>query len=330
MNRIVDNLLSSILPRRKNEPMPELPRREAPLLDFELSEEDTFFGSHVVSYGVMILKRFIRHRLALIGFAVLLIMVLAAIFTPVICRYSPTDININLLVNGLPAPPSAEHWFGTDNLGRDYFARICYGMRVSLLVGFGSTFIAFIIGIPIGCIAGYYGGKIDWIISRGMELVGAVPSLFLMIFFSAITGGGVIGTIFVIGLTSWTGHVRGVRAYFFSLKDQDFAQAAVSLGMSTPRIMFKHILPFSLAPEIVSVSGRIASNLTMETGMSFLGFGVQEPTPSWGAMLNNAREFIVTAPLLVLIPAALIALVSLSCNFIGDGLRDAFDPKTRV
>ncbi|MDR2156439.1 MAG: ABC transporter permease [Clostridiales Family XIII bacterium] len=329
-NGIWNYLASGILPKRKPEPMPQLPVIVRDASDADMSEEDAFFAARIASYGSMVFRRFIRHRLALLGFLILLTLVLVAILTPVLAKHDPEDIHIELLVNGMPAPPSAEHIFGTDNLGRDYFSRICYGMRVSLLVGFASTFISFVIGAPIGCIAGYYGGKVDWVISRGMELVGAVPSYFLMIFFSAVTGGGVLGTILVIGLTGWVGHVRGIRAYFFSLKDQDFAQAAKSMGMSVPRIMFKHILPFALAPELVSVSMRIAGNLAMETGMSFLGFGVQEPTPSWGAMLNTAREFMITAPWMALIPAGLIALVSLSCNFIGDGLRDAFDPKTRA
>ena len=290
--------------------------------------EERFFSARIETFGTLVLKRFIKNKMAVIGFFVLLIMVLLAIFAPVICRFDPAEIHLNDVFGGQPTAPNAKYWFGTDALGRDYFARVLYGMRVSLLVGFASTFISVAIGIPIGCIAGYYGGKVDWIISRGMELIGAIPSFFLMIFFSAVTGGGVLGTILVIGLTGWTGHCRGVRAYFFALRDQDFAQAARATGMSKAQLMFKHLLPYALAPEIVSVASRIASNLASETGMSFLGFGVQEPNPSWGAMLSVGRNYLLTAPWMAVIPGLGIALVSFACNFIGDGLRDALDPKT--
>lgn len=292
--------------------------------------EETFFSSHVETFGSLVFKRFIKHRLAVIGFIILLIMILMAVFAPVICRFDPAELHLMDVFAGQPAAPNSKYWFGTDALGRDYFARVIYGMRVSLLVGFISTAISFVIGIPIGCIAGYYGGRVDWVISRGMELIGAVPSFFLMMFFSAVTGGGIWGTILVIGLTGWTGHCRGVRAYFFALRDQDFAQAARATGMSKARLMFKHILPYALAPEIVSVSGRVASNLASETGMSFLGFGVQEPTPSWGAMLSVGRNYLLTAPWMAVIPGIGIALVTFACNFIGDGLRDALDPKTQI
>lgn len=296
-----------------------------------VSDEDAFYASKVKSYGALIWGRFIRHKLALTGFAVLLFLVVVAILAPVICRYDPTEIHLDALrLGGLPGLPSKEFWFGTDKLGRDYFARIIYGMRTSLAVGFGSTLLAFMVGVPIGCVAGYYGGAVDWVISRGLELTSAVPSIFLMIFFSALLGGGVSGTILVIGLTTCQSHVKCVRAYFFSLREQDTAQAARAVGMRSSRIMFRHILPFSLAPEIVSVTQRIAGNLVAEVGMSFLGFGVREPTPSWGTMLNASREFMISAPILALIPSILIALIAFSCNFIGDGLRDAFDPKIRT
>lgn len=300
-----------------------------PIFQNEEDEEYAYFSSKVESFGSLVFKRFIKHKLAIVGFIVLLIMVLCAIFAEQICPYDPEEIHLMDVLGGQPMGPCKKYWFGTDALGRDYFSRVIYGMRVSLLVGFCSTFLGVAIGIPIGCVAGYFGGKVDWVISRGMELMGAIPSLYLMMLISALTGGGVLGTILVIGCTGWTGHCRGVRAFFFSLRDQDFALAARATGMSKARLMFKHILPYALAPEIVSVSGRIASNVAAETGMSFLGFGVQEPTPSWGAMLSVGRNYLLQAPWMSLIPGAGVALISFACNFIGDGLRDAFDPKTK-
>ena len=297
--------------------------------DITEDAEYAFFSEKVESFGSLVAKRFFKHKLAVLGLAILLVMILMAVFAPVICKFSPEEIHLDAVQGGQPTAPNSTYWFGTDALGRDYFARVMYGMRVSLLVGFASTAISVLVGIPIGCIAGYYGGKVDWIISRAMELIGAVPSFFLMIFFSAITGGGVLGTILVLGLTGWTGYVRGVRAYFFSLRDQDFSQAAKATGMSKARLMFKHILPYALAPEIISATGSIAANLASETGMSFLGFGVQEPTPSWGAMLSVGRNYLLQAPWMAVIPGLGVALVTFACNFIGDGLRDAFDPKTR-
>jgi peptide/nickel transport system permease protein len=290
--------------------------------------EYAFFSGKVESFGSLVTKRFFKHKLAVIGLVMLLIMILMAVFAPFICKFPPEEIHLGAVTGGQPTAPNATYWFGTDALGRDYFARVIYGMRVSLLVGFASTAISVLVGIPVGCLAGYYGGKVDWIISRGMELIGAVPSFFLMIFFSAVTGGGVLGTILVLGLTGWTGYVRGVRAYFFSMRDQDFAQAAKATGMSKARLMFKHILPYALAPEIISATGMVASNLAAETGMSFLGFGVQEPTPSLGAMLSVGRNYLLQAPWMAVIPGIGVALVTFACNFVGDGLRDAFDPKT--
>lgn len=304
-------------------------RAEAGCANADEEAEYAFFSRKVESFGSLVFKRFIKNKMAVIGFTILAIMVLAAVFAPQLCRFPPEEIHLDAVVRGKPGAPNATYWFGTDALGRDYFARVLYGMRVSLLVGFASTAIAIIIGIPLGCIAGYYGGKVDWIISRGMELMGAVPSFFLMIFFSAVTGGGVLGTILVLGFTSWTGYTRGIRAYFFSLRDQDFAQAAKATGMKKSRLMFKHILPYAIAPEIISASGMVASNLASETGMSFLGFGVQEPTPSWGAMLSVGRNYLLQAPWMAVIPGIGVALVTFACNFVGDGLRDAFDPKTQ-
>ncbi len=294
-------------------------------------EEEKFFSERVESFGMIVFRRFIRHRLAIIGFVVLLVLALMAIFAPFICKYSPTDVDLTLVTGGQPTGPNGDHWFGTDALGRDYFARIVYALRTAMLVGFSASAISFAVGVPLGFLSGWYGGKVDWIIQRGMELMGAIPTYFLMIFFSAVTGGGVLGTILVLGLTGkWTGYCRGIRAYFYSLKEQDFVQGARATGMGKWRLWVKHMLPYALAPEIVSLSGDIASNVAAEAGLSFLGFGVREPTPSLGAMLNVGRNYILTAPWMSIIPGLVVALIAFSCNFIGDGLRDAFDPKTQI
>lgn len=293
--------------------------------------EDKFFSEHVDSFGVIVFKRFIKHRLAIIGLSILLILILLAIFAPVLTKYDYKAIDLSLVKAGRPQGPSAEHWFGVDLLGRDYLTRILYALRTALIVGFSATALNFIIGVPLGFLSGWYGGKVDWIIQRGIELSGAVPTMFLMMLFSALTGGGVLGTILVLGITGkWSGYCRGIRAYFFSLKEQDFVQGARATGMGKWRLWTKHMLPYALAPELVSLSGDIAGNVASETGLSFLGFGVQEPTPSLGAMLSVGRNSILIAPWLSIIPGIVIALVAFSCNFIGDGLRDAFDPRTRV
>lgn len=293
--------------------------------------EDKFFSERVDSFGKIVFKRFIKHRLAIIGLSILLILILLAIFAPLLTKYDYKFIDLSLVEAGRPQGPSKEHLFGVDLLGRDYFTRILYALRTALIVGFSATAINFAIGVPLGFLSGWYGGKVDWIIQRGIELSRAIPSMFLMMVFSALTGGGVLGTILVLGFTGkWSGYCRGIRAYFFSLKEQDFVQAARATGMGKWRLWTKHMLPYALAPELVSLSGDIAGNVASETGLSFLGFGVQEPTPSLGAMLSVGRNSILIAPWLSIIPGLVIALVAFSCNFIGDGLRDAFDPRTQV
>jgi peptide/nickel transport system permease protein len=255
----------------------------------------------------------------------LLLMYLVAVFAPYIATqsYRHTDPP-----NRLQAP-SQEHWMGTDNIGRDLFSRVIWGSRISLSVGFVAAGVAVLLGTVIGALAGYFGGAIDNILMRFTEIVMSFPTFFLLITIVSIVERSIFNIMLVIGLTSWPGLARMVRGQFLSLREQEFVLAARALGASNARIIFRHILPNAMAPVIVSATLRIGGAILTESGLSFLGLGVQEPFPSWGNIINTGRTFLRQAPWITAFPGIFIFLTVLSFNYVGDGLRDALDPRLK-
>ena len=237
--------------------------------------------------------------------------------------YSPTEIN---LLENLE-PPSSRHWLGTDDNGRDVLARMIYGARISLSVGFVAVGIALIIGIVVGALAGYFGGWIDHLISRLIEVFLTIPTFFLIITIVAFLPPSIYNIMVVIGLTGWTGPARFVRAEFLKLKELDFILASRALGASHGRIILLQMLPNAMAPVLVSAVFGIAGAILTESSLSFLGFGVPPPTPSWGDILSQSRDYIEFAWWLTTFPGLAIFLSITSYNLVGEGLRDAMDPK---
>lgn len=237
--------------------------------------------------------------------------------------WSPYEIDWASRLEG----PSARHWFGTDDLGRDVFARMIHGAAASLLVGFISTGIALVLGLFLGALAGYFGGWVDMVIMRLIEVVMCFPTFFLILTVIAFLEPSLTNIMITIGLTAWTSFARMVRAEFIRLKGLDFATAAMSLGAGNGRIMFRHLLPNAMAPILVMVSFRVASAILLESGLSFLGFGIQPPNPSWGGVLAGARQHISIAWWLAVFPGIAIFLGVMGYNLVGEGLRDAFDPR---
>ncbi|OQY22729.1 MAG: hypothetical protein B6I34_05505 [Anaerolineaceae bacterium 4572_32.1] len=288
---------------------------------------------------MLVWRRFRRHRMAMAGIIVLILLVLYAIagalfFSEAYANHTETSLRL--------APPSSEHLFGTDTIGRDILARTIYGGQISLLIGLAAVVVQVIVGVIVGAIAGYYGGWIDSLLMRFTEAMFNVPQLFLLLvmakffagkiptieFLGRTFSGSVIVIIIIIGLTSWMYLARIVRADFLSLKEREFIQAAHTIGARNRAVIFRHILPNTVAPIIVSATLGVANAILSEAYISFLGLGVQPPTATWGNMLNGAYNYIETAPWLWIFPGLLIVLTVLSINFLGDGLRDALDPTT--
>ena len=270
-------------------------------------------------------RRFCRNKLAIAGLVILVLFVLSAIFAPFLTPYDPNRANLR----ERNQPPSKEHPFGTDDMGRDILARTLYGGRISLSVGLVSVGISLRIGVVVGAIAGYFGGFVDTLIMRLADIFYSFPFLILAITISAIFGPSIYNTMIILGVLSWPGPARLLRAEFLKLKTTDFVAAATALGARPGRIMFRHILPNAFSPLLVSATLQVASSILSEAGLSFLGLGVPPPAPSWGNMLNRARPLHVLAgmPWMWIAPGIAIFIVVLSINFVGDGLRDAFDPK---
>jgi|SRR5690625_3403596 len=269
------------------------------------------------------LVRFMRNRLASVGLIVLTIFVLLAVFAPFITPYSPTEVDFSKLRAG----PSAEHWLGTDELGRDTLTRVLYGARTSLSVGLASVVVAALVGSVLGMIAGYAGGWPDEIIMRIMDAMLALPFLVLAIALAAILGPNLQNTITAIAVVSVPPFARITRGQVLSERGRDYVQAAYSLGARSTRTLFGHILPNILGVIIVQSSLALVTAVLAESSLSFLGLGVQPPAPSWGGMLNSARGYLGTQPWMALAPGTAIFLAVLALNLIGDGLRDALDPK---
>ncbi|HNU73946.1 MAG TPA: ABC transporter permease [Deltaproteobacteria bacterium] len=270
-------------------------------------------------------SRFFRDRLAVAGLVIVLSFFALSILTPVIAPYDPSAIDVDSIL----MPPSARHLFGTDDLGRDVFTRMLYGAGISLKVGFVAVGIATIIGVLLGSIAGYYGGVIDLIIMRFVDIMLCFPSFFLILAVIAFLEPSIFNIMAVIGLTSWMGITRLVRAEFLSLKERDFVLAAKTMGAKSPRIIFLHILPNAMAPVLVAATLGIASAVLVESALSFLGIGVQPPTPSWGNILTLGQSTLGVAWWLSLFPGMAILITVLGYNLLGEGIRDAIDPRLR-
>lgn len=285
--------------------------------------------------------RFRRHKMALVGVVIMILLVLfsfggALVFTEDYANFNDTSQRLQ--------PPSAEHLFGTDSIGRDIFARTIYGGQISLFIGIVAVIIETLLGILVGALAGYYGGWVDSLLMRITEALLNIPTIFLLLVMAKFFGGqipqievggreisgSVIVIVVIIGGTSWMYLARIVRAEFLSLKENEFVLAARATGTSNAQIIFLHILPNTFAPIIVSSTLSVANAILSEAYISFLGLGVQEPTATWGNMLDKSANHLENAPWLWFFPGMLILLTVLSINFLGDGLRDALDPRSRT
>ena len=270
-------------------------------------------------------SRLFRDKLSLAGLAIVLAFFALSILTPAIAPYDPSAIDVDNIL----APPSAAHIFGTDELGRDVFTRMLYGSGISLKVGFVAVGIAVIIGAFLGAISGYYGGWIDIVIMRFVDIMLCFPSFFLILAVIAFMEPSIFNIMAVIGLTSWMGITRLVRAEFLSLKERDFVLAEKTIGASAPRIIFGHILPNAMGPVLVSATLGIAAAVLTESALSFLGIGVQPPTPSWGNILTIGQSTLGVAWWLSFFPGMAILVTVLGYNLLGEGIRDAIDPRLR-
>jgi peptide/nickel transport system permease protein len=268
--------------------------------------------------------RFRRHRLALIGAAMLLVLTIAAVGAPLLSDQGPYAVDLRFY----RAPPGPVHYLGTDSSGRDVWSRLLYAGRVSLSVGLVAVSIYAAIGIVIGAVSGFYGRWVDSVNMRIADVVLSFPSLIIIITVVSILGPSIYNVMLVIGLLGWPPIARIVRGQFLSLREREFVMASRTVGASNRRIIFRHIMPNAVAPVIVAATFGVANAVLLEAGLSFLGLGVQPPTPSWGNMLTDAQSLTVleSMPWLWIPPGLMIALAVLSINFIGDGLRDAFDP----
>jgi ABC-type dipeptide/oligopeptide/nickel transport system permease subunit len=270
-------------------------------------------------------RRFRRNKLAVAGLAFLTILILAAIFAPLITKYDPISDRTRNYRQG----PSTAHWFGTDGIGRDVFSRILYGARISLKIGIIATLMSLLIGLFLGAISGFFGGKTDSGIMRVTDIGLAIPYIVLAIAIATIFGRSENSVILVLGLTGWLAITRIVRASFLSVKQLEYVEAARSLGYTRKRIMFRHILPNAIQPIIVYGTIAIGSVILAEAALSFLGVGPQAPTPAWGLMIYEGKGDLANAPHLLFFPGLAIFLTVLAFVFIGDGLRDALDPKLK-
>jgi peptide/nickel transport system permease protein len=285
------------------------------------------FRQEQVSMRRIIWNQFRKHRLAVVSSVVFFIIALSAIFAPVLAPYDPAYID----PTAFDETPTAAHPLGTDRVGRDVLSRLIYGGRVSLSVGIVAVMIFILIGTILGALAGYYGGRVDAVISRFIDIVLSFPQLMLILVLVSLLGPGLGNIMLVIGLLGWPQVARIVRGEFLRLHVQEFVTAATVIGSNNRRIITRHFLPNAMGPILVAATFGVASAILTESALSFLGLGVQPPTASWGQMLNEAQSLtILESKPWLWVPAGIMILVSvLSINFIGDGLRDALDPQLR-
>ena len=269
-------------------------------------------------------KRFLRRPMAVAGLVVVLAFVVTAIFAPLLAPYSAGATDFNALL----AHPSAKHLLGTDSLGRDVLSRIIWGARASMQAGFFSTVLAILVAVPIGMIGGYYRGWVDTVVARVTDVLLAFPFLILAVGFAAIFGASLLNATLALGIGAVPGLIRIARGETLALREEDYIPAAIANGAGDATIIFKHILPNMTSTLIVQATVTIPTAIVGEAVLSFLGLGVQPPTPSWGTMLQDAQSYLSTAPRLAIFPGLAIVLAALAFNVLGDGLRDILDPRT--
>jgi peptide/nickel transport system permease protein len=286
-----------------------------------IGNQHTVSRSHVPWY-----RRLLSHRLAVIGGGILVILSLTAVFAEQLSAYEPVEIDLRHMLE----PPSADHWLGTDDLGRDILSRLLHAGRISLSVGVATSVVAVISGTLLGAFAGYYKGLVDLVISRVIDTLLSFPILALALVVAGFTKITPTSLVLIIASMSWMSVARLVRAEVLSLCERDFILAAEASGATNTRIILRHLIPNALAPVMVSATLLVAHAILIESALSFLGFGIQPPDPTWGNMLHNAQRYIREAPWMAVYPGLLIALTVMSTNLLGDGLREAVDPRLRL
>lgn len=275
--------------------------------------------------SVEFVKSIIRNRLAALGLVIVIGLVLIAILAPWLAPYAPEA----QFSDAARQPPSAQYLFGTDTIGRDNFSRVLYGARISLVVGIASMLLASLLGVTIGLVAGYYGGWLDTILMRTMDALLAFPAVLLAIFIIAVLGPSLFNAILAVGIVYTPTFARLIRASALAIREQEYLEAARAIGLRDGQIMRRVILLNSLSPLVVQFSLGVGYAILVEAGLSFLGLGVQPPTPAWGSMLGYGRNYMAMAPWLTAFPGLAIFITVLGFNFVGDGLREALDPRMR-
>ena len=275
----------------------------------------------------MIMFRYSKNKLAVLGLIILIILSLCAIFADVIADYDTMAIEQHIMEK--LQPPSKEHWFGTDHYGRDVFARIVHGARISLSMGIGTVFVSLAVGSLFGALAGYYGGKVDNIIMRVMDVFLAIPNILMAVTIVGALGGGLVNLLIALSISSVPKFTRIIRSSILTVRDMDYIEAAKACGTKDRRIILKHVIPNAIGPIIVNATLSLANVILSISGMSFIGLGIEKPMPEWGSMLAEAKAQMRYYPSLVIIPGICIALAVFGLNLVGDGLRDALDPKLK-
>ena len=272
-----------------------------------------------------IMKGTVRSPTAKLGAVLLIIIILSAILAPVIAPYDPNALDLLHMKEA----PSAAHIMGTDTFGRDLFSRLLYGGQYSLALGFAASIFSTVVAIILGCLAGYFGGWTETVIMRAMDVLSALPSILLCIIVSVALGDGFFNTVLALSIGQIPASVRMMRAQILSERGAEYLEACETINCSKISIMFKHLLPNTISPMIVCLTMGIGDNITMAASLSYIGLGVQPPTPEWGALLSDARSQIMNYPYMIIFPGIFIMLTVLAANLLGDGLRDALDPKMR-
>ena len=272
-----------------------------------------------------VMEQLRKNKVAMAGLIVMAAECLLALLSPWIIPYDYTAMDMANCLKG----PTAAHLFGCDDMGRDIFSRVLYGGRFSISIGIIAVSISTVFGIMIGSVAGYFGGQVDNVIMRFLDIIQAIPGMLLMIVISAVLGPGFINTVIALSVGSIPGMARMLRAQMMKERDNEYIEAAQSINCGRVRIIVNHLIPNCISPLIVQATMGVAQTITMAAGLSFIGLGVQPPTPEWGAMLSGSRQFMRQAPHLVIFPGLAIAVTVLALNLLGDGLRDALDPKLK-
>lgn len=274
---------------------------------------------------VRFFKTMFSRKIVVLGAVGLICFIIIAVFAPKIARFDPTAMDSSVILQS----PNSVHWLGTDNYGRDTFARIVYGARISLIIGVFAVALAAIIGIALGMIAGYFGGFIDIVIMRVMEAMMAIPSLMLSMALVAVIGNSITDLAIILAVTTVPTYVRMTRAMTLKVRTSDYVKAAQMTGVSNFAILINHILPNIISYNIVQMVSNVGSTILQESALSFLGVGISIPTPSWGTMVTEGRNYLLNNPMIAIVPGICVALLVISLNLLGDGVRDAIDPRLR-